>query len=115
MSLLDLQERRSATTYHFDPREHPRNRVGQFVDVLKKLRTDPKGSEVWLPGDRRVFVKYGRYHVTAGGKKVRNTLDPHDAAAAALGRDAVDSSRRLSRKTPVLTMRPRVTTLEDLD
>ena len=81
---LALQERIHPTGYSFDPRLHPRDRLGQFVNVLAALRKKPRGSDVKLPGGITVERKPGRYEVSVGGTRVGRHRTPETAAGRAL-------------------------------
>jgi hypothetical protein len=83
--VIEITERYHPTIFHFDPHEHPRDRAGKFVDVLRLLRHN-KGSSAVLPGGVRVaHSKVRGYQVTQYGQTVTRKGRAGEAAVAALG------------------------------
>jgi hypothetical protein len=99
---LRLLEARAPTTYGFDPKLHPRNRLVQFTDVLTSLRKQVRGSEAALPHGVVVRRRGGTYDVRVGKKRVGTHLKPEKAARAALGayEEAEAAAPRTERKYP---------------
>lgn len=89
--------------YHFDPGDHPRDRVGQFVDVLARLKV---GHEAVLPRGITVFRKSGHYKIVGkGGSNLGRTRSAEAAAAAALSaHDAPATTIKLNHP-PVMKFR----------
>jgi hypothetical protein len=85
---------------HFDPAEHPRDRIGRFVNVLARLR---HGEEAMLPGGISVFKKAGHYKVVArGGSSLGRTRSASAAAAAAMGAfDTTSGGVGMKRVQPI--------------
>lgn len=75
---LGVLESSYATTFHFAG--HPRNRKGEFVDVLRKLRDK---QEVHVPGGVSVGRRFGVYHVRGSGE-MRRSLSSSKAMADVL-------------------------------
>lgn len=71
----------------FDPRVHPRDRIGKFAEHLGKLMRAPHGSTVELPHGHMVRRDARGLAVIGGGKEVELGT-PHAAAAEALIRHA---------------------------
>lgn len=77
-----LEEARHNHGVFFDPHEHPRDRVGRFVDVLARLK---KGETADLPGGISVFRKAGHYKVVGkGGSNLGRTRSKARAAEVAM-------------------------------
>jgi hypothetical protein len=72
----------------WDPRLHPRDRLGQFRDVLKMLDTAPKGSTASLPGGYEITKGFRRYKirhrggVVGSGATAENVLRAYEQAMA---------------------------------
>lgn len=81
----------------FEPDKHPRDRIGQFVDVLRKLE---QGHSADLPGGISVMRKTGHFKIIGrGGSNLGRTRSASSAAAAALtAHEAAGSTTKL--KTP---------------
>jgi hypothetical protein len=89
------------TTYSFDPRLHPRNRLGQFTDVLGILQKAPRGSEVSLPHGVSVRRRGGTFDVRAGQKRVGTHLRREQAAKKALSQvEKAEAAAPKVRKHP---------------
>lgn len=69
---MELHEAAHPLTVSFDPALHPRNRMGQFRDVLGALQRASRGAEVNLPGGVSVRRRSGeKLSVYQGGKKIK--------------------------------------------
>jgi hypothetical protein len=74
-----------AHALHFDPRLHPRNRSGEFREILERLAKVGGGTEVTMPNGVAVRKRRGMsgFVVTRGGKKIA-TGNPAKIAKQAL-------------------------------
>lgn len=72
----ELVEVRHPVTYSWDPGLHPRNRLGQFIEVLDMLTRAPRGSDIGLPEGFNVKrTVFGRHALIAPEKHgVRQTV-----------------------------------------
>ena len=68
---------------HFDPALHPRNRLGEFRDLLGRLGKGNKIGSVHL-GDVTVSKRAGRFRVNQRGRRLGSFRSPEDAARTAL-------------------------------
>jgi hypothetical protein len=84
IELLELLERAVGTSFHFDPRLHPRNRRGEFANVLGLIHKQGHSSAAHMPGDVAVVRHGGRWHVMDGAKRVTATRSTDKAVSAAL-------------------------------
>jgi hypothetical protein len=72
-------------TYSFDPKLHPRNRLGQFTDVLASLTKQVRGSDVQMPHGIKVRRRGGLFDVRQGEKRIGTHAKKEKAARTALG------------------------------
>jgi hypothetical protein len=83
---VEVMEAAYPVSIHFDPRLHPRNRQGEFRDILGRLMKATQGAEVTMPNG--VTVKRSRggraLTVARGGKKLGSFSKPEAAASKAL-------------------------------
>lgn len=73
------------SSIHWDPSLHPRNRTGQFRDILNTLLNQSGGGEVTLPHGVSVRKRGGgKLEVVRGGEVVSRSANAGDAAKSAL-------------------------------
>jgi rubrerythrin len=85
LSEVELHEASYAHALHFDPRLHPRNRSGEFREILERLAKVGGGTEVTMPNGVAVRKRRGMsgFVVSRGGKKIA-TGNPAKIAQQAL-------------------------------
>lgn len=82
---MELREAAYPLSLHFDPHLHPRDRQGQFTDVLARMMKAGRGAEATLPHGVAVRKRAGgRLTVSQGGRKLGSFSKPDKAAARAL-------------------------------
>lgn len=87
---------------HFDPSLHPRDRIGEFVNVLARLK---KGRDVVLPGGITVYRKSAHYKVVGrGGSTLGRTRSAAAAAAAAMAAYELPGATRMLVRPPMRRM-----------
>lgn len=82
---MELHEARHPLAIHFDPRLHPRNRLGQFRTVLRAIERGGRGAEVTMPHGVTVRRRAGgAFTVHQGGRRKTGNFNIDKAARSAL-------------------------------
>lgn len=76
------EEATHAYDYMFDPRKHPRDRLGKFREVLGMLDKAPRGSEILLPGGYSITRGFRRYKVKRGSQVIGSGQGPDNVLRA---------------------------------
>jgi hypothetical protein len=101
----ELAEARHATTFAWDPRLHPRNRLGEFVDVLNALKKAPRGSDVSVAGHDTVVKRSltGKFHALTWDDKLQTMTTRATGSAEHVAREVLKDHDGYGSEQPAIT------------